>query len=94
MRLTTKEQKAIKDTFLEIFSKGEIYLFGSRVDDSKRGGDIDLMIVSKDFTKKQLREFRITFFKYFGEQKLDIIVDNGSFKNPFHQMVKKGAILL
>jgi len=94
MRLSKKEIYVLKKALHSLSSEAKLYLFGSRVDDSKRGGDIDLMIVSKDFTKKQLREFRITFFKYFGEQKLDIIVDNGSFKNPFHQIVKKEAILL
>jgi len=94
MRLSEKEIDVLKQTLYHLSSEAKLYLFGSRVDDSKRGGDIDLMIVSKDFTKKQLREFRITFFKHFGEQKLDIIVDNGSFKNPFHQIVKKEAILL
>jgi predicted nucleotidyltransferase len=44
MRLTQNEKDSIKKTFLEVFGEGEIYLFGSRVDDSKRGGDIDLFI--------------------------------------------------
>jgi hypothetical protein len=42
MRLTPQEIQAIKETFLNTFDKGNIYLFGSRVDDTKRGGDIDL----------------------------------------------------
>jgi len=44
MRLTNLEQKSIKETFSEIFKTGKIYLFGSRTDDNKRGGDIDLYI--------------------------------------------------
>jgi predicted nucleotidyltransferase len=44
MRLTPQEIQAIKETFLNTFDKGNIYLFGSRVDDTKRGGDIDLYI--------------------------------------------------
>ncbi len=36
MRLTQKQRASIKDTFLEIFKNGEIYLFGSRVDDMKK----------------------------------------------------------
>ncbi len=44
MRLSDKEVQAIKDCFRNIFHSGEIYLFGSRVDDSKKGGDIDLYI--------------------------------------------------
>jgi predicted nucleotidyltransferase len=64
------------------------------VDDTKRGGDIDLLIVSKHFSKKYLRKLRIEFFKHFGEQKLDIIVDDGSFSNPFHKIVYQKAVAL
>ncbi len=49
MRLTTYEQESIKNTFSDIFKNGEIYLFGSRIDDNKKGGDIDLYIHPIDF---------------------------------------------
>ena len=51
MRLSKAQHQAIKKYFLEVFHDGQIYLFGSRVDDGKRGGDIDLYIDSPD-TKK------------------------------------------
>ena len=45
MRLTKTQIKAIQDSFFTFFMKGDkIWLFGSRVDDSKKGGDIDLYI--------------------------------------------------
>ena len=44
MRLTEHEIKMIKKAFKESFHDGKIYLFGSRVDNTKRGGDIDLYI--------------------------------------------------
>ena len=62
--------------------------------DDKKGGDIDLLVVSKEITKKDLRYLRIEFFKYFGEQKIDIILDDGEFKNPFTKHIIKKAVLL
>ena len=94
MRLSKFEQTMIKKVFLETFKEGKVYLFGSRVDDEKKGGDIDLLIVSKTFTKKLLRKLRVEFFKHFGEQKLDIIVDDGGFSNPFHKIAYQKAIQL
>ena len=45
MRLSNFYQETIKSTGLEIFGNDtKIYLFGSRADDTKRGGDIDLYI--------------------------------------------------
>ena len=45
MRLNTKEIVHIKNTFIKYFDKNDhLWLFGSRVDDNKQGGDIDFYI--------------------------------------------------
>lgn len=94
MRLYQNQIKILKDKLKTISSNAQLYLFGSRVDDNKKGGDIDLLIVSKEITKRDLRYLRIEFFKHFGEQKLDIILDDGEFKNPFVKLIMKKAVLL
>ena len=94
MRLSKDEVRILKNTLYTLNSDAKLYLFGSRIYDDKKGGDIDLLIVSKTFTKKLLRKLRVEFFKYFGEQKLDIIVDDGSFSNPFHRIAYQKAIQL
>lgn len=71
-----------------------MYLFGSRVDDDKRGGDIDLLVVSSHLTKRDLRQLRIDFCRRFGDQKLDVVLDDGAFNNVFHQMIREKAVLL
>lgn len=50
MRLDEKERQAIKGAILEFDSAAEIYLFGSRTDMNKRGGDIDILIISQLLT--------------------------------------------
>ena len=44
MRLSQYEVESIKKAFQQSFEDGEVYLFGSRVDDSLKGGDIDLYL--------------------------------------------------
>lgn len=45
MRLTSKQIAFIKQTVAEHFGPGaRVWLFGSRVDDAKRGGDVDLYV--------------------------------------------------
>lgn len=45
MRLTKTQIQAIQDSVSTFFMKRDkIWLFGSRVDDSKKGGNIDLYI--------------------------------------------------
>ena len=94
MRLENIVLTKIKEAIYDSFGNVNIYLFGSRIDDMKKGGDIDLLVVSKEITKKDLRYLRIEFFKHFGEQKLDIILDDGEFKNPFTKHIIKKAVLL
>ncbi|SFZ97917.1 hypothetical protein MNB_SV-5-767 [hydrothermal vent metagenome] len=94
MRLTQREIKLLKNKLFTLSEEAKLYLFGSRVDDSKRGGDIDLLVVSKELTKRDLRKLRLSFFKVFGEQKLDIVLDDGTFKNPFNRLIAQKAVEL
>jgi len=54
LRLTSKEINIIKNQVYKTFEDAKIYLFGSRIDDSLNGGDIDLYIITKtpSFAKK------------------------------------------
>lgn len=57
------------------FGKGEIYLFGSRTDDGKRGGDIDLYLKTENkenLTQKKIR-FLAKLKREIGEQKIDVV---------------------
>ncbi|WP_151900701.1 nucleotidyltransferase family protein [Sulfurimonas hydrogeniphila] len=76
MRLTDDEVNLIKKAFFETFKDGKIYLFGSRVDDTKRGGDIDLYIVPKnhDELRKKKIDFLVKLDEYIGEQKIDVVI--------------------
>jgi predicted nucleotidyltransferase len=47
MRLSKNQIAAILRAKELFFPNSEIYLFGSRIDSSKRGGDIDLYILSE-----------------------------------------------
>jgi predicted nucleotidyltransferase len=94
MRLTAKEIYVLKNSLNQLDTNAHLYLFGSRVDDTKRGGDIDLLVVSDKLDKRSLRKLRLDFFEEFGEQKLDIILDDGKFQNIFNKMIFQKAILL
>ncbi|MDP3743722.1 MAG: nucleotidyltransferase domain-containing protein [Methylotenera sp.] len=80
MRLSAEAVNVIQDAFLRVFEKGELYLFGSRVDDTRKGGDIDLYIVADD--KHQIGEKRITFLAQvkhkIGDQRIDLVMDRGT----------------
>ncbi|RIZ71802.1 MAG: nucleotidyltransferase domain-containing protein [Methylococcales bacterium] len=75
MRLTEFEINVIKQSACDIFgSDVQVFLFGSRVDETKKGGDIDLYIktnAGNDLTHKI--KLLVELEKKLGEQKIDIV---------------------
>lgn len=80
MRLTEKQRTILKEAAADCFTSAvTVRLFGSRTDDSKRGGDIDLLIETPLSDPKRLAAARMCFvsriYREMGEQKLDILID-------------------
>ncbi len=96
MRLSQEYINTIKQFGKEIFgNQVKIYLFGSRVDDSKKGGDIDLYIIPEDDTKlyKKSIEYNVKLQKELGEQKIDIIVSKDKNDPIEQEAINKGIEL-
>ncbi|MCU7837467.1 MAG: nucleotidyltransferase domain-containing protein [gamma proteobacterium symbiont of Taylorina sp.] len=98
MRLTKKYQDIINSKAREFFGHDvHVYLFGSRVDDSKRGGDIDLFIDTSLKESDKLFEKKINYIislkNLLGEQKFDIVLPSKS-NQTFIDMIKEEAIHL
>lgn len=56
MRLTEAQCKLIKFTVADVIGEeSRVWLFGSRVDDTKRGGDIDLLIETEQIIASRVR---------------------------------------
>jgi len=95
VRLTNKEIEAITSVYKDIFKSGNIYLFGSRVDDTKKGGDIDLYIQAnnkENLTEKKLN-FLIELKRKIGEQKIDVVISR-DINRPIEQIALKNGIQL
>jgi len=95
MRLTHKEIEAIKNSFKEVFVSGTIYLFGSRVDDSQKGGDIDLYIQTdnKDNLIEKKIDFLVSLKRKIGEQKIDVLLSRDINRAIEQEALTKGVIL-
>lgn len=74
MRLTPKEAQVIKNAILHRDPLAEVYLFGSRVDDRAKGGDIDILILSQVLDADDKRAIRIAIFQQLEEQKIDLVL--------------------
>jgi predicted nucleotidyltransferase len=79
----------------EYFPDAKVYLFGSRIDDNAKGGDIDILVISNEkLSFIDISKMRIHFYKKFGEQKVDILNFAYSEEDPFKNIVLNHAIEL
>lgn len=77
MRLKDYEVRAIMEASREAFGEGAVVrLFGSRVDDTRRGGDIDLHVELNErsgWPRKRAR-FLAGMWMRMGDRKIDVVV--------------------
>lgn len=75
MRLDTAQRNALKTALQHLQTSDQVFLFGSRVDDAKQGGDIDLLIFSEQPDFELSQKITRDFFKQC-EEKIDVLVIN------------------
>ena len=73
--------------------RASVYLFGSRVDQMKKGGDIDLLIISEKLNKIDGWAIKDEICDRIGQQKIDIVITNNT-KEPFVRIALKEGVLL
>ncbi len=95
MRLNPEIATYLKQLIQDKIPGSTIYLFGSRIDDMARGGDIDVMILTAKPTEKSvLRKIRIDFIKKFGWRKLDLVNFTRSDESIFRQLIESNCVQL
>jgi len=95
MRITENQKNVIIDAVKNSDPNAKVWLFGSRVDDSKKGGDIDIAIFSEIINKNVMQEIQIRRFicDRIGEQKIDIVTTNSGKEAIFRLAVQEGIQL-
>lgn len=101
MRLTARQVSSIQNTFKRHFLPADkLWLFGSRVDDHKKGGDIDLYIETQYdnliiVAEKQI-QLIVDLKKEMGDQKIDVIINLLPLHQtlPIYQEARKNGVLL
>ena len=99
MRLTPNQIAAIHEAVAEVFGGGaQVWLFGSRVDDNKRGGDIDLLIRPQPGDNDQLLQRKIRLLgrleQALGERKIDIVIEQPADARPIVRVARETGVRL
>lgn len=100
MRLTRQQREIILSTLKHHFGEhSRILLFGSRVDDTARGGDIDLYIEPEIHAIDDLVEARLNtmveLHLALGDQKIDLVINHRNAKAlPIYRIARETGVPL
>ncbi len=102
MRLKDHEIQAIRKAAVDLFGPdAEVWLFGSRVDDAKRGGDIDLMVSLSGtdahdavHLSKQRVRYLVALEKILGERRIDLVTAWPGDERPIVRVAKDTGVRL
>lgn len=96
MRLNEKTRAIIRDAARRYFG-ADAFLFGSRADDSRRGGDIDLYIEAA-LTPQEAVRARMAMLAHLyleiGEQRIDLVLNDGRRDDAIVRVAKRDGIKL
>ena len=94
MRLADWEVREIKEAARLVFGEDvKVILFGSRVYDDKKGGDIDLYVITDELSMEKEGKFWIELQKRLGEQKIDIVLSEDPNRPIERSELKEGVEL-
>jgi predicted nucleotidyltransferase len=93
MRLKPEEIETIRATVQQADPDAVVYLFGSRLDDSAKGGDIDLLVESQKLSPAQRRKLQEELFVNLGLQRVDLVV-TADYREPFARVVRAEGVRL
>lgn len=100
MRLTEDQAQITKSTVARILGDAEsrVWLFGSRVNDDLRGGDIDLLVETEakfPNRAKVLCKLYGALILALGDRKLDVLLKDGRTADaPIFNIAKRTGVLL
>jgi predicted nucleotidyltransferase len=76
MRLSKRIIKILQENIVKSFGNVNVYLFGSRLDDTKKGGDIDLAIdthLSKEEFRRKKAQFLALLMRIDFDYQIDVV---------------------
>jgi len=103
MRVTADQLRIVKNLSRKYFGEdAKLWLFGSRVDDKKKGGDYDFLIETSLTNPDEIISRKIDMIAQlqssepFEDEKIDIIVkrQHSSFEMPIYSVAKHEGVQL
>jgi hypothetical protein len=95
MRLSQAVYSSIKNRIHQSIPNADVFLFGSRVDDCGKGGDIDLLLLTEEkLPLVFMNQIRRLILNDIGEQKMDLVNFKKTENHPFKSLALESAVRL
>ena len=99
MRVDSRQQQIIKQLAAELAGKdAKVFVFGSRLDDAQRGGDLDLLVEVPDKVDNPawlIALLSAKLSRVLGGRRVDVILSAPNLKTlPIHKLAKTNGIQL
>jgi predicted nucleotidyltransferase len=95
MRLSQSIYSSIKNRIHQSIPHADVFLFGSRVDDFGKGGDIDLLLLTDErLPLVFMNRIRRLILNDIGEQKIDLVNFKKTDNHPFKSLALETAVRL
>lgn len=86
---------SIKNRIQQSIPDADVFLFGSRVDDFGKGGDIDLLLLTDErLPLVFMNRIRRLILNDIGEQKIDLVNFKKTDNHPFKSLALETAVRL
>lgn len=93
MRLSPSEALAIREIIRSYDARATVKLFGSQVDDSASGGDIDVLVFSREIDLARRVALEADLQDALGLRRFDVVVARDR-RDPFVRLVEARAVEL
>lgn len=99
MRLPSESVGKIKRIAMAYFGEdSRVYIFGSQLDDSQRGGDIDIYVETSIEDDDRLLNLKVFFIielhRALGDRKIDVVINNlsGCVRLPIYEIARNEGV--
>lgn len=95
MRLSKEKRAFLKRMVKQRLPNGKVFLFGSRTNDQAKGGDIDVLVIGERRLRLSEKiDLKVSFYKAFGQQKIDIVSYRETEASTFKDLILSTALPL
>ena len=92
VRLKDWEIDIIKKVIKSFDKNAKIFIYGSRTDLNKKGGDIDILVISRNISLEKQLKIKAKLIRFLGDRKIDLLIAKNKKETNFIELISSQAV--